>query len=65
VLFDAGLEWAWSRGVERVRLLVHEDNERAQRLYRKVGFVPTGVTVPFERDPEQSEVELAIERETG
>ncbi|MGW0754875.1 GNAT family N-acetyltransferase [Streptomyces sp. NPDC002814] len=63
VLFDAGLEWAWARGAERVRLIVHEDNERAQRLYRKVGFVPTGVTVPLGQANGEHELEFAIERE--
>ncbi|WNM36185.1 GNAT family N-acetyltransferase [Streptomyces sp. Li-HN-5-11] len=63
VLFDAGLEWAWAQAVERVRLIVHEENGRAQRLYRKVGFVPTGVTVPLDGAPGESELEFALERE--
>ncbi|MFJ8107629.1 GNAT family N-acetyltransferase [Streptomyces sp. NPDC096132] len=45
-LFEAGVEWAWGIGAERVRLLVHEKNLRAQGAYRKVGFVPSGVSVP-------------------
>ncbi len=45
-LFGAGLEWAWAGGAERVRLVVHPDNERAQGAYRKAGFVPSGRTVP-------------------
>ncbi|WP_155053791.1 GNAT family N-acetyltransferase [Streptomyces blattellae] len=67
VLFDAGLEWAWAQGAERVRLIVHEDNGRAQRLYRKVGFVPTGRTVPLAQAQaqaqEECELEFVIERE--
>ncbi|MHC3469002.1 GNAT family N-acetyltransferase [Streptomyces sp. 7R007] len=63
VLFDAGLEWAWAQGVERVRLIVHEDNTRAQRLYRKVGFAPTGVTVPLAQAKGELELEYALERE--
>ncbi|MFI8194590.1 GNAT family N-acetyltransferase [Streptomyces sp. NPDC085946] len=47
VLFDAALEWSWGRGLERVRLFVHEENGRAQRFYRRAGFVPSGVTVPL------------------
>ncbi|MEV0471128.1 GNAT family N-acetyltransferase, partial [Streptomyces prunicolor] len=62
VLFDAALEWAWGRGVERVRLIVHEDNERARRFYGKVGFVPTGVVVPLAGNPDEREVEMAVER---
>ncbi|MFI8232369.1 GNAT family N-acetyltransferase [Streptomyces sp. NPDC085900] len=63
VLFEAGLEWAWAQGAERVRLIVHEDNGRAQRLYRKVGFAPTGVTVPLTAAPGQLELEFAVERD--
>ncbi|MFE9021875.1 GNAT family N-acetyltransferase [Streptomyces sp. NPDC007808] len=62
VLFDAGLEWAWSRGAERVRLIVHEENGRAQRFYRKVGFVPSGVTVPLPGAPGETELEFVLER---
>ncbi|MEV5434866.1 GNAT family N-acetyltransferase [Streptomyces sp. NPDC052682] len=61
VLFDAALEWAWGRGVERVRLIVHEENARAQRFYRKVGFVPSGVTVPL-GDAGEREWEFVLER---
>ncbi|MGJ5754860.1 ribosomal protein S18 acetylase RimI-like enzyme [Streptomyces puniciscabiei] len=60
-LFDAGVEWARERGAERVRLLVHEDNERAQGAYRKLGFVPSGVVVPFVRDAAQNELEFVLE----
>lgn len=62
VLFDAGLEWAWARGAERVRLLVHADNARALRAYRKAGFVETGVTMTPGDAPEDLELELAVER---
>ncbi|MEU1052959.1 GNAT family N-acetyltransferase [Streptomyces sp. NPDC005876] len=61
-LFAAGLDWAWERRVERVRLLVHEDNARAQGLYRKVGFVPSGVTVPLAATPGKTELEYVLER---
>ncbi|MCF1599696.1 GNAT family N-acetyltransferase [Streptomyces muensis] len=62
VLFDAGLEWAWSRGVERVRLIVHEENGRAQRFYRRAGFVPSGVTVSLGEEPDDVELEFVVER---
>jgi len=65
VLFDAALEWAWSRGAERVRLIVHEDNARAQRFYRRVGFEPSGVVMPLGGpggDEEMRELEFVIER---
>ncbi|MET8942530.1 GNAT family N-acetyltransferase [Streptomyces sp. NPDC004542] len=65
VLFDAGVEWAWGMGAERVRLIVHEDNERAQRLYRKVGFAPSGVVVPLEQTPGETELEYVLERDAS
>lgn len=37
--------WAATYDAERLRLLVHEDNARAQAAYRKIGFTPTGVKV--------------------
>ncbi len=62
MLFDAALEWAWAQGAERVRLLVHEDNARALRAYRKAGFVETGVTTTLGPAPDERELELAVER---
>jgi GNAT superfamily N-acetyltransferase len=56
-LFGAALEWAWSWGAERVRLVVHEDNGRALACYRRLGFSPTGVVFA-----EQREMEMAVER---
>jgi ribosomal protein S18 acetylase RimI-like enzyme len=47
-LVDELESWARAGGVERLRLLVHEDNARARAAYRKLGFVPTGVVVPLE-----------------
>ncbi|MCX3061330.1 GNAT family N-acetyltransferase [Streptomyces beihaiensis] len=45
-LFAEATEWALALdGVERVRLFVHEDNERAEKAYRRFGFVPTGHAV--------------------
>ncbi|MFV0135054.1 GNAT family N-acetyltransferase [Streptomyces sp. HMX87] len=61
-LFDAGLEWAWGRGAERVRLIVHEANGRAQGLYRKVGFAPSGVTVPLADNAGEAELEFVLDR---
>ncbi|MER6956481.1 GNAT family N-acetyltransferase [Streptomyces sp. NPDC000618] len=63
VLFDAGLEWAWAQDAERVRLIVHEENGRAQRFYRKAGFEPTGVIVPLPQAQGENELEFALERE--
>jgi GNAT superfamily N-acetyltransferase len=62
VLFDAALEWAWAAGAERVRLIVHEDNGRAQRFYRRMGFVPSGVTVPLQGREDETELEFVLDR---
>ncbi|WP_344011316.1 GNAT family N-acetyltransferase [Streptomyces thermospinosisporus] len=61
VLFDAALDWSWAHGVERVRLFVHEDNTRAYRFYRRVGFEPSGLTVPL-KGSDKRELELVLER---
>ncbi|MFF4019614.1 GNAT family N-acetyltransferase [Streptomyces sp. NPDC001843] len=63
VLFDEAVQWAWAAGAERVRLMVHEDNGRAQRFYRRAGFRPSGVTVAFFRDAAQQELEFVLERD--
>ncbi|MEU7418021.1 GNAT family N-acetyltransferase [Streptomyces antibioticus] len=61
-LFDAALEWAWGLGLERVRLIVHEDNAPALAAYRRMGFVASGVTVALEEGAGESELELVLER---
>ncbi|MDN3245417.1 GNAT family N-acetyltransferase [Streptomyces sp. ZSW22] len=62
-LFDAGLEWAWASGLERVRLIVHPDNGRAQAAYRKAGFAPSGRTVQLVGGgPGEVELEFVVER---
>ncbi|MFK4690802.1 GNAT family N-acetyltransferase [Streptomyces pristinaespiralis] len=60
-LFRAALDWSWALDeprVDRVRLLFHEDNERAAGLYRKVGFVPSDDTAPVPEDPPAREYEI-------
>ncbi|MEU3950102.1 GNAT family N-acetyltransferase [Streptomyces sp. NPDC029526] len=61
-LFQAALDWAWKRGAERARLIVHPENERALGFYRKAGFVESGVTVPMATRPEELEWEMVLER---
>ncbi|AVV47400.1 GNAT family N-acetyltransferase [Streptomyces sp. ID05-04B] len=61
-LLDAASNWAWELGLERVRLLVHERNLRAQGAYRKAGFTPTGRTVSLGEESEDNEYEYALER---
>lgn len=65
-LFHAGLGWAWSQeGLERVRLIVHEDNSRAQKVYQRLGFTPSGLVVPLEKAPEEREFEYVLDRPSG
>ncbi|KPI15782.1 GCN5-related N-acetyltransferase [Actinobacteria bacterium OK074] len=62
-LFARALEWSWDAGLERVRLFVHEDNQRAQGFYKKAGFVLTGHTVPMAGDSGKRELEMEFLRE--
>ncbi|WP_328318323.1 GNAT family N-acetyltransferase [Streptomyces sp. NBC_00388] len=65
-LFRAAMEWAWALDaprIERVRLFVHQANSRAAGFYRKIGFVPTGYSVPAPGDEGERELELAVDRE--
>ncbi|MFJ8312277.1 MULTISPECIES: GNAT family N-acetyltransferase [unclassified Streptomyces] len=64
-LFKDAMEWAWSLeepAIERIRLYVHEDNPRAQGFYRKIGFVPTGVSVPLNGDAGGVDFEMEVVR---
>jgi RimJ/RimL family protein N-acetyltransferase len=42
-LMNEAIETAWSMGLERIDLRVYASNERAIRLYEKVGFVTEGI----------------------
>ncbi|WP_432487465.1 GNAT family N-acetyltransferase [Kineococcus sp. SYSU DK018] len=56
-----GIE-AWAAGHGPVlRLMVHEDNQRAQAFYARRGFRLTGNSGPYPLDPRQREVEMARE----
>ncbi|MEU5714999.1 GNAT family N-acetyltransferase [Streptomyces sp. NPDC020403] len=64
-LFREAVDWSWSLTdprVERVRLYVHEANQRAAAFYRRIGFVPTGQSTPVPGDPSSREVEFEIRR---
>jgi GNAT superfamily N-acetyltransferase len=58
-LLTSVVEWAGARA-DRLLLHVHEQNEPAIRYYRRHGFEPTGVTVPYSLDPSSLEVEMAL-----
>ncbi|MEU6776301.1 GNAT family N-acetyltransferase [Streptomyces sp. NPDC046759] len=63
-LFEVGVGWAREQGAERARLLVHEENVRAQGAYRKAGFVPSGVVVPYVKDAVHNELEFVLDWES-
>lgn len=58
-LVEAAVAWADAAGAGTVRLHVAEGNDRAQRLYTRHGFSPTGVVERRERD---GHPELEMER---
>ncbi|MEZ0163360.1 GNAT family N-acetyltransferase [Kineococcus sp. LSe6-4] len=57
-LLDAVETWAAGRG-PTLRLLVHEDNTRAQAFYRRRGYALTGRSEPYVLDAGQRELEMA------
>lgn len=52
------VRWAREEArADRVRLFVTEGNDRAAAFYRRLGFVPTGHSVPYDPDPAYRELE--------
>jgi GNAT superfamily N-acetyltransferase len=58
-LVTAVIAWAQSEGAKMVRLKVIQGNDRARRLYERMGFCPTGHEELRERD---GLVEIQMER---
>ena len=56
-LIHSAVAWA---GQHEVRLDVHQNNERAARFYRALGFRPTGRTEPDPSNPRFRTVELSL-----
>lgn len=48
--------------LDRVRLFVHEHNERAGGFYRRIGFRASGLVIPKPDDPTAKECEYVIAR---
>jgi ribosomal protein S18 acetylase RimI-like enzyme len=59
LLISAALKWAEAQRIAVVRLHVMNDNARAEGLYRRHGFNPTGGTLTRERD---GKIEVEMER---
>lgn len=64
-LLDALAVAARERGARRLTLHVTGDNRAATRCYTRYGFTRTGRSWPMERDPELTEIELALELRPG
>lgn len=50
-LVDAVLAWALADGAQALKLQVTVGNDRARRLYERLGFRATGALVPMQREP--------------
>jgi GNAT superfamily N-acetyltransferase len=61
MLVEAVLEWAKTRGVKSLDLLVTGVNDGAMRFYDRLGFVRTGRTQAYPIDPSITEYEMARE----
>ncbi|NLU70995.1 GNAT family N-acetyltransferase [Streptomyces sp. HNM0574] len=62
-LFAAAEEWARPLrriGVRRMRLHVHEDNPRAEALYRRLGYVRTGEADADPKNPALNQYEMEL-----
>jgi ribosomal protein S18 acetylase RimI-like enzyme len=60
-MLDAVVGWARGEaGLSRLHLYVHEHNDRAHAFYRRYGFTDTGATMPYDLDPTQAEIEMAL-----
>jgi GNAT superfamily N-acetyltransferase len=59
LLVNAVLDWANSRGVRTLFLMVTSPNETAMRFYERLGFARTGRTEPHPNDPAIIEYEMS------
>jgi ribosomal protein S18 acetylase RimI-like enzyme len=57
-LVDAVLAWAESSGAATVALWVTRGNDRAMRLYKRLGFEVTGEVQPLPSDPCKDEIRM-------
>lgn len=57
-LLDAVETWVRRQGLTELYLDVHEDNARAQALYRRRGYTPTGHRQPYPLNPAQQELQM-------
>ena len=59
LLVEEVLNWARSRKVRTLPLMVTSNNESAMRFYERLGFSKTGYTEPYPNDPAVIEHEMS------
>ena len=59
LLVDAVIDWARTRDVCSLKLMVTSNNDPAIRFYQRLGFVQTGRTQAYPNDPALVEYEMA------
>ena len=57
-LVEAVAEWAREQDADRLTLWVVEGNDRAERVYLRLGFVRTGAAQPVPGNPALTEVQM-------
>ena len=58
-LVRAAEKWCVEHDLSRMLLDVVEDNQRAVRLYRRLGYLPTGQDMPLRSDPTKNVLRFA------
>jgi ribosomal protein S18 acetylase RimI-like enzyme len=58
-LVRAAEKWCVEHDLSRMRLDVVEDNQRAIRLYERLGYLPTGQAVPLRSNPAKNVIGYA------
>ena len=59
MLVKAVLDWAGTRNVHTMLLMVTSNNESAIHFYQRLGFARTGRTEPYPNDPSVVEYEMS------
>ena len=59
LLVNAVLDWARTRNVHALLLMVTSNNDPAIRFYERLGFTKTGRTEPYPNNPSVFEVEMS------
>jgi ribosomal protein S18 acetylase RimI-like enzyme len=60
MLIDSVVEWAGSRSIRELKLMVTSVNRGAIAFYERSGFRMTGKTGPYPNDPDITEYEMAL-----